>query len=110
MKLLTKAIEKRFAQLGRQEEAGEDAIVVCKFFNPTGVGTWLATEMEKSEDDVLFFGAAEIGYEFELGYFSLSDLESFKGLMGLGIERDLYFSETTLKEAMLKEDRRGASR
>jgi len=31
------------------------------------------------------------GYEKELGYFSLEELESVKGSFGLGIERDRYF-------------------
>jgi hypothetical protein len=29
----------------------------------------------------------------EWGYFSLDELESYKGQFGLGIERDLYFGE-----------------
>jgi hypothetical protein len=38
MKLLTKELEKRFAEVGRQE-ANENAIVVAKFFNASGAGT-----------------------------------------------------------------------
>jgi len=40
------------------------------------------------------------GFENELGYFSLKEMESIKGPWGLGIERDLYFGEHTLKEAI----------
>jgi len=29
----------------------------------------------------------------EWGYFSLQELESYKGQLGLGIERDLYWDE-----------------
>ena len=44
MKLLTKKLEERFAKVGRQEEV-KDPIVICKFFNSTGMGYWFATEM-----------------------------------------------------------------
>lgn len=97
MMLLTKAIEIRFAKLGPQEEV-DDPIVVCKFFNPGGAGTWFATEYDS--EDRCFFGWAEIlpGCG-ELGYFSLDELSEFRGFMGLGIERDLYWHERTLSEA-----------
>ncbi len=38
----------------------------------------------------MFFGLVD-GFERELGYFSLSELESVHGPYGVGIERDLYF-------------------
>jgi hypothetical protein len=43
-----------------------------------------------------------IGLEIELGYFSLSELKSVKGPMGLLIERDLHFELKSLKELMEK--------
>ena len=43
MKLLTKELLNRFATVGRQEDV-KDPLVIAKFFNPTGAGTWLATE------------------------------------------------------------------
>ena len=46
MKLMTKAIEDRFAKLGRQEEKGDHAVVVCKFFDPSGSWTWYARRTE----------------------------------------------------------------
>jgi hypothetical protein len=46
-----------------------------------------------------------IGLEIELGYFSLSELKSVKGPMGLPIERDLHFEPKTLKELMEKHKR-----
>jgi len=48
MKLLTKGLLERFAKVGRQEETA-DPIVVAKFFNPTGAGTWYATEYDPEE-------------------------------------------------------------
>lgn len=91
MKLLTKELEKRFAQVGEQDV--KDPIVVAKFFNPTGAGTWYATAYYPEEK--LFFGYVSIfgDHNDEWGYFSLDELESFHGRFGLGIERDLYFTE-----------------
>ncbi len=123
MKLITKEIEKRFEEIGNQDGKGTDAIVIVKFFNPCGAGTWLATEidqyrMEKNGeykavitlaekeqlikegwrmDDIIFFGVAEIT-DKEWGSFSLKELQELKLPFGLGIERDLYCGEKTLRE------------
>jgi len=121
VKLMTKEIENLFKKLGRQEKL-DDPIVVAKFFNPTGAGTWYATELiylikRTDEDgepetleveaskidefkdcevvDMLFFGYVSIHGDFcdEWGYFELSELESVKcPPFGLGIERDLFFN------------------
>lgn len=99
MKLVTKAIEARFAQVGRQESKGEAAIVIAKFFDPTGSWTWYCTEFDASEKT--FFGLVH-GFEDELGYFSLEELESIVGRMGLGVERDLHWTEMTLAEVRAK--------
>ena len=92
MKLMTKQLEKRFAQVGRQEDV-KDPLVIAKFFNPTGAGTWYATEYHP--DEKVFFGYASIfgDHNDEWGYFSLDELESYKGPFGIGIERDLYWIE-----------------
>ena len=92
MQLLTKELLKRFEKVGRQEDVN-DPIVIAKFFNPAGAGTWYATEYDPSLKE--FFGYVSIfgDWNDEWGYFSLDELESFKGTFGLGIERDLYFEE-----------------
>ena len=52
MKLWTKELERKAAQfpLGSQDGKGLDAIVLVKYFNPYGAGTWLITEAEKQEE------------------------------------------------------------
>ncbi len=101
MELLTKELEKRFAHLGRQDVS--DPIVVAKYFNPTGGQTWLAIAYEP-EDRMLFVYASLFNdHNNELGYQSLDELQSFKGRMGLGIERDLSWIECPLSEAKRKE-------
>ncbi len=99
MQLMTKELENKFKKVGRQEHI-EDPIVVAKFFDPTGPGTWLATEYDPGAR--LFFGWATLGLGpscDEWGYFSLQELESVRGAWGLGIERDLYWQPKTMSEA-----------
>ena len=93
MRLMTKELEKRFSQVGSQENV-KDPVIVTKFFNPFGAGTWYATEYDPKDE--MFFGYASIfgDWNDEWGYFSLAELESYVGQLGLGIERDLYWKET----------------
>lgn len=97
MKLLNKQLIKRFAQVGSQEEVA-DPIVVAKFFNPAGAGTWYATEYDP--ESRVFFGYVSIfrDHNDEWGYFSLDELESYRGPLGLGIERDLYIGEWPISQ------------
>jgi hypothetical protein len=92
MKLMTKELEKRFAEVGSQEQV-EDPLMIARFFNPTGAGTWYATEYDPKHR--IFFGYVSIfgDWNDEWGHFSLHELESFRGRFGLGIERDLHFDE-----------------
>ena len=52
MKLLTEEIIKRFKEypLYSQDGKGMDSIVVVKYFNQDGAGTWLITEAELQGD------------------------------------------------------------
>ena len=103
MLLLTKELEQRFEKVGSQEEV-KDPIIIAKFFNPTGAGTWYATEYIKEEKK--FFGYVQLGmgagYD-EWVYFSLDELQNQKVLMGLGIERDLHFGERKISTIINKE-------
>ena len=69
-----------------QNEA--DPIARVKFFTPDSSWTWYVIEFDPS--DRLCFGLVH-GHEREFGYFSLDELESVKGPLGLPIERDLYW-------------------
>ena len=92
MQLLTRALEDLFAQIGSQED-NPDPLIIARFFNPTGAGTWYATEYDPQTR--MFFGYASIfgDHNDEWGYFSLDELEAYRGTFGTGIERDLYFRE-----------------
>jgi len=97
MKLITKELEKRFAEVGRQENV-KDPIIIAKFFNPTGIGHWFATEYDPKDE--MFFGYVSLfgDHNDEWGSFSLKELSEYKGKFGLGIERDLHFDETKSSE------------
>ena len=86
MILLTPELRERLLANGRQPEI--DHVPVVKFFNPIGIGVWLATELEPDGDTL--FGLADLG-EPELGAFSLAELTGLRLPLGLGIERDLLF-------------------
>jgi hypothetical protein len=92
--LLTEEIRRQIPPLYSQEGKGGKAVIHVKFFTPDSSWTWYATEFDGQD---LFFGLVE-GQFKELGYFSLSELESAKGPMGLHIERDLHWNPTRLCE------------
>jgi hypothetical protein len=98
MKLMTQEIRKQLPAIYSQDGKGEDAVAVVKFFDPFSGWTWYASEFDGQDT---FFGVV-IGHERELGYFSLSELESVKfGKSDVNrIERDLYFSPIPLKDCI----------
>ena len=97
MQLMTKEIEKLASKypLQSQDGKGLDARIIVKFFDPTGSWTWYATEY--NPEDKTFYGYVS-GFENELGYFTLEELQSVKGAFGLGIERDMYFNNKKVKD------------
>jgi hypothetical protein len=92
MMLLTQEIRKAFPEWMSTDGMGDAAPVVVKFFTPDSSWTWYAVEFD-GEDQ--FFGLVD-GHEKELGYFSLSELESVRGPMGMPIERDMHFGKHTI--------------
>jgi hypothetical protein len=113
---LTDEVKKALAKYPyrSQDGKGMKAKVIMRFFNPVGTGTWYVTEMadvlyqknaKKGTDyvtyekrdpdfsfdkvkDVVFFGLAELGYEFEWGSFSMSELSGLILPHDMEIERD----------------------
>lgn len=100
MKLMTKELEQKFPPLySTEQKKAEDIKVVAKFFDPCGSWTWFATEYDPEQK--IFFGVVK-GFETEMGYFSLDELESFKGRLGLGIERDMHFGDNITLDTIMK--------
>ena len=92
MKLLTDELIKNLPPLYSTENI-KDPLIQCKFFTPDSSWSWYVLEFDKTNE--IFFGYV-CGLERELGYFSLQELESVKGQLGLGIERDISFKPTKL--------------
>ena len=91
MKLLTQAMLEKLPPLYATEQE-KDPIVWVKFFFPFSNWYWYGIEFDGQD---LFFGLAA-GFEVELGYFSLSELQKTRDKVGLPIERDLYFEPCRL--------------
>ena len=96
MKLITEEIKRVLPKLYEQESKGLNAIAYIKFFTHDSNWTWYVTEFDGKDT---FFGLVD-GFEKELGYFSLSELQNVTGPLGLKIERDLYFKPTKLKDLL----------
>ncbi|GAA3894331.1 hypothetical protein GCM10023084_53940 [Streptomyces lacrimifluminis] len=90
MKLLTKEIERQLPPLGANEN-DPDPIAWVKFFTPDSNWTWYG--MEYDPEKRIFFGLVH-GFETEYGHFSLDELEQARGLLGLPVERDKFFTPT----------------
>lgn len=89
MMLVTKAIRKKLLKNG--ERRSLDHIPVLKIFNPCGAATWLFVSMDPEAPDLLY-GLSDLGFGVaETGDVRLSELQSLKGRLGIGMERDRYF-------------------
>ena len=101
MKLLTEEMKKKLPPLYSFENTPlQQTPIFCKFFTPDSSWTWFVTEGEQQEDgDWLLFGLVD-GFDKELGYFSLDELESITGPLRLPIERDLWFEKKHLADVM----------
>lgn len=92
MELLPPSIRAQIPPIYAQQNV--DAIAYVKLFTPDANWTWFISEFD-GED--LCFGLIR-GHEEELGYFSLLELQTVRGSLGLPIERDLYFDPTPISQ------------
>jgi hypothetical protein len=107
MKLITDAQRAQLLANGRRtiEDDNYDPLPVVKLFTPDAGATWLLTEIDPDDDDRAF-GLCDLGLGFpELGYVSLTELQSVQGCLGLPIERDLHFIATKAISAYAREAR-----
>ena len=79
-----------------------DPILKVKLFTPDSCFTWYVIELSKSDMNTCF-GYVD-GLESELGYFTLEELESIHGPLGLAIERDLSFKPIRFSTIKKDED------
>ena len=95
MKQITKAIREKLIANHKNQDGTKEFKAVLKLFNPTGAGTWYLSELNPETN--VAFGLCYIT-DKEYGYVDLNELENFKGALGLGIERDKFFTPKTLEE------------
>lgn len=96
MKLMTKELEAQFAkQIGTDDKSEDEVLVIAHYF--AGSWDWWATEYDP--ESRRFFGLVR-GFEIELGYFSLDEMEENScNVRPLGgIERDLYWTPKSLAD------------
>jgi hypothetical protein len=97
MTLITAAQRQQLIRNGQATAAATlqdrsiDHFPVVKLFTPDANATWLLTELDPEDEDRAF-GLCDLGLGFpELGYLSLRELESVRGLLNLRVECDLQF-------------------
>jgi len=89
MQLMPSELREQLIANGKDREG--DHFPALKYFHPVGAATWLIYAMDPDDNDYLHC-LADLGMGFpELGGVLLSELQNFRGPLGLGIERDLYF-------------------
>lgn len=95
--LMPKALQKQLPKLYATEKTKllGDKVAYGRYFFPMGAYTAYILEYDPKEE--LGFGLTTMGYGWELGYMSLKEMREVK-VMGLGIERDLYFEPKQLHQ------------
>lgn len=99
MKLITNEIRKKAPAIGSTSELKAcDVKVIAKFFTPYGQWAWYLTEYDDKTGEA--FGYVK-GFENELGYFSIPEMEETMvfGRMK-AVERDRFFGDHTLEDVI----------
>ena len=99
MELIPKEIEATIPDLYSTENVPHP-LAVIKLFDPCSRYTFFVLEARREPGgDLLLFGfcRSALGPDAdEFGYASLRELESVRGPLGLGLERDLHFTPTPI--------------
>jgi len=80
-----------------ETEGQLNPLCYVKLFTPDSNWTWYIIELSKADTNTCY-GYVVQGLDSELGYFSLKELESIHGPLGLAIERDLSFVPTPFSQ------------
>ena len=91
MEWIPQEIKQQIPKLYETEEQNNPIAYVKLFLDGW---TWYITEL--SIDNNICFGYVISPFGAELGYFSLEEIKSIKGSLGIGVERDLEFKPTKL--------------
>ena len=94
--LVPKAIQKQLPKFyATDNELLGDRTAYARYFHP--MSSYTAYLLEYDPKEKLGFGLTTMGYEWELGYMSIEEMQSVK-VMGLGIERDIHFQPKALHQ------------
>jgi hypothetical protein len=100
MKLFTKALQKQIPPIDTNANTSmHDLVFYARLFTPWSNWTWYIAEANFETGEA--FGLC-CGFEKELGYVDLNELAELRGIGGLKVERDLYFTPCKYAEAMQK--------
>ena len=91
MELIPQEIKNKIPKLYETEKQNDPIAYVKLFLDGW---TWYITEL--SIDNDICFGYVISPFESELGYFSLNEIKSIRGSLGLSVERDISFKPTAL--------------
>ena len=85
-----------------ETEGQTNPLCLVKLFTPDSNWSWYIIEISKPDMNTCY--GYVVGLERELGYFSLEELESIHGPLGLAIERDLSFKPVSFTTIQKGED------
>ena len=98
MELIPKEIREQIPPLYATENQNNPIVYLKLFIDGW---SWYVTELS-IDDDTAFGYVISPFCSGELGYFSLEEIKSIKGSLGIGVERDLSFKPTKL--SIIKKD------
>jgi hypothetical protein len=96
MELITKEIADKIPKLYEKENI--DPIVYVKLFTPDANWSWFITEISIDKDICFGLVISPFVKDGEMGYFSLNELKTVRGKLGLPAERDLWFKPKKLSD------------
>ena len=97
MELIPQKIKDQIPKL-YETESQIDPIVYVQLFTPDANWSWFITELSIDKDICLGLVISPFVEHRELGYFSLNELKTVRGKLGLPVERDLWFKPTKLSD------------
>lgn len=97
MELIPKSIQDSIPKLYETQDV-ENPLVYLKLFTPDANWSWFVTELSLDQDTCFGLVVSPFVESGEMGYFSLNELKTVRGKLGLPIERDLWFKPKKLAD------------
>ena len=77
-----------------------ETLLRCKIFDPCSWRTWYVADYDPTTEEAFWYVD---GLDSERWSFSIQELQWYKWPLGIWLERDLYFTPTTLSILLSKE-------